>query len=70
MLSAFRMSPPASQSIASNCQTIVSLASAGNTSPNTLFAGSVVAFAAARTSSQVQSGVGVGTPAFAKRSLL
>ena len=56
--------------MASYSHTVVSLPSTGNTKPNTLFAGSVTAFAAARRSSQVQSPVGSGMPAFLNRSLL
>ncbi len=70
VLSLFRISPPAAQSMASYSHTVVSLPSTGNTRPNTLFAGSVIALAAARRSSQVQSPVGSGMPAFANRSLL
>ena len=64
------MSPPAAHSIAMYCHTVVSLPSTGKLRPNTLLAGSVVAAAAARRSSHVQSAVGSGTPAAANRSLL
>ncbi len=50
--------PPASQNMASYCQTVVSLPSEGNVRPKILCAGSVIAFASAASWLQVQPGPG------------
>src|SRR5262245_29866225 len=70
VLSEFRMLPPASQSIGSQCHTVSSLPSAGISQPYWSLAGSVSFLAAARKSSHVQFGVGGSTPASAKSFLL
>ena len=70
VLSGVRMSPPASQSIASQCQTVSSLPSAGIDQPSRLALGVGQPLAAARKSSHVQVGVGGVEPELANSFLL